>query len=108
LRTGIQASEPVPAAIEKWARVHNVSFHNIKVNNVGQLVNAQDVPPERPVDGLSLSNVTGTCGSGISLANIVNAKLAGISVDGLKGPLLTTNNVQGVGLDGAAPLVNSR
>ena len=44
LKTGIQASEPVPGRVEKWARIHNISFHNIKVNNVDQLVNAQDIP----------------------------------------------------------------
>lgn len=107
LKTGIQASESVPGAVEKWARIHNLSFHSIKVNNVGQLVNAQDIPPERPVDGLSLDNITGTCGKGISLANIANVKLAGINVTGFQGPLLTTNNVQGVGLNNASAPVNS-
>lgn len=108
LKTGIQASEPVPGADEKWARVHNISFHDIKVNNVGQLVNAQDVPPERPVDGLSLDNIAGTCGKGISLANVVNVKLVGINVTGFQGALLTTNNVQGVGSNNASAPVNSR
>jgi polygalacturonase len=108
LKTGIQASEPVPGAVEKWARVHNISFHDIKVNNVGQLVNAQDVPPERPVDGLSLDNIAGTCGKGISLANVVNVKLVGINVTGFQGALLTTNNVQGVGSNNASAPVNSR
>jgi polygalacturonase len=102
LKTGIQASEPVLGAVEKWARVHTISFHNIKVNNVGQLVNAQDIPTERPVDGLSLVNITGTCGKGISLANMVNVKLVDINVIRFAGPLLTTNNVQGVGLDEAS------
>jgi polygalacturonase len=101
LKKGIQASEPVPGAVEKWARVHNISFNNIKVNNVGGLVTATNVPPERPMDGLSLSNITGTCSKAISLANMANVKLAGINVTGFRGPLLTTNNVQGTGLEGA-------
>ena len=108
LKTGIQASEPVPGAVEKWARVHNISFHDIKAKNVGQLVNAQDIPSERPVDGLSLDNITGTCGKGILLANIVNVKFAGIDVTGFQGPLLTTNNVQGAGLSNAAAPVSSQ
>ncbi len=108
LRTGLQASEPVPGAVEKWARVHNISFRDIKVNNVEQLVDAQDISPERPVDGLALDNVTGTCGKGISLANVINVKFAGVNVSGFQGPLLTTNNVQGVGLNNASASVNSR
>lgn len=101
LKRGIQASEPVPGAVDKWAHVHDISFNNIKVNNVAELVTAKNVPPERPVDGLSLVNISGTCGKGITLANVVNAKLAGISVTGFQGPLLTTSNVTGVGLEQA-------
>lgn len=101
LKKGIQASEPVPGSVEKWAHVHNISFSNIKVNNVADLVTATNVPPERPLDGLSISNVTGTCAKAISLANMVNVKLAGINVTGFRGPLLTTNDVQGTGLEGA-------
>jgi len=103
LKKGIQASDPVPGAVEKWARVHNISFKNIQVNNVAGLVTATNIPPDRLLDGLSLSNITGTCGRAIALANMVNVKLAGIGVTGFQGPLLTTNNVQGVGLEGAVP-----
>ena len=91
LKRGIQASEPVPGEIEKWARVRNISFNNIKVNDVGELVTATNVPPERPIDGLSLSNITGTCRKGITLVNVVNVKVDGINVTGFQGPLLTTN-----------------
>ncbi len=101
LKKGIQAKDPVPGAVEKWSRVHNIRFSNIRVDNVGDLVPAQNIPAERPVDGLSISNVTGTCGKGISLANMTNVDLAAISIAGFKGPLLTTNNVQGTGLDEA-------
>jgi polygalacturonase len=101
LKKGIQASEPVPGAVEKWSRVHNISFTNIRVHHVGDLVPALNVPTERPLDGLSISNVTGTCSTGISLANMTNVNLAAINVTGFHGPLLTTNNVQGTGLDAA-------
>jgi hypothetical protein len=101
LKKGIQASEPVPGAIEKWSRVHNISFSNIWVHNVGDLVPAQNIPAERLLDGLSISNVTGTCSNGIRLANMTNVTLIGISVTGFHGPLLTTNNIRGIGLDGA-------
>ena len=45
--------------------------------------------------------MTGTCGKGISLANIKKAKLRDIKVTGFSGPLLSTSNVTGTGLDGA-------
>jgi hypothetical protein len=108
LNKGIQASEPVTGEIEKWARMKNISFNNITVDNVAQLVAGWDIPPERPLDGLSLANITGTCGKGITLANSVNVKLAGIKVTGFQGPLLTTTNVQGEGLgDPSAPAARS-
>jgi polygalacturonase len=101
LKKGIQATEPVPGAMEKWSRVHNISFTNIRVHNVEDLVPAQNISIERPLDGLSISNVTGTCSNGIRLANMTNVTLMGINVTGFHSPLLTTNNVQGIGLDGA-------
>ena len=102
LKKGIQASEPVPGAVEKWARVRRLSFHNIQVDNIGQLVIATNVPPERPIDGLSLANVMGTCQKAIALANAVHVKLDGINVSGFQGPLLTTNNLPGIGLNNPA------
>ncbi len=99
LKKGIQASEPVPGPVEKWARVHDIRFRNIQVSQVAALVHAQNVPPERPIDGLSLKNITGTCGRGITLANATNVELAGIAVTGFDGPLLTTEHVTGSGLD---------
>ncbi len=105
LKKGIQASDPVPGATDKWSRVRNISFSDIHVHNVGDLVPAQNIPAERPLDGLTLSNVTGTCSNGIRLANMTNVTLVGITVSGFRGLLLTTNNVQGTGLDGAVPPV---
>jgi polygalacturonase len=99
LKKGIQASEPVPGPVEKWARVHDIRFRDIRVSNVAALVLASNVPPERSIDGLSLVNIAGTCGRGITLANAVNVELAGIAVTGFAGPLLTTDNVTGTGLD---------
>lgn len=97
VKKGIQASEPVPGAVAKWARVGNIRFSHIQVNQVAELVAAKDVPPERPLDGLTLTSIIGTCGKGITLANMVNVKLEDIAMTGFKGPLLTTNNVQCVG-----------
>ena len=99
INKGIQASEPVAGAVEKWSRVQNLSFTNITVENVGQLVAGWEIPPEQPLDGLSIANVTGNCGKGITLANSVNVTLARINITGFQGPLVTTTNVQGTGLD---------
>jgi polygalacturonase len=67
------------------------------------LVNAYRIPPEKPLDGLVLSDITGTCHKAISLANIVNAKLSGIDVQGFSGKLVTIQNVTGEGLDQESP-----
>ena len=99
MKKGIPASDPVPGAVEQWPRVKNISFSRIKINNVLELVAGRNVPAERPLDGLTLTDITGSCEKGITLANSVNVKLAGINVTGLEGPLLTTNNVQGTGLN---------
>jgi hypothetical protein len=59
--------------------------------------------PAKPLEGLSLENISGNCTNGISLANITSVKLHDIRVTGYQGSLITATNVQGVGLDGAKP-----
>jgi len=102
---GNAASEQVPGDIEQWTHVQNLSFTNIKVNNVRSLVETQTsragpgVSPKRPIEGLTLANITGTCQKGITLTNIVNANFSGITVTGFTGNLLNLTNVTGTGLD---------
>lgn len=96
---GIQASDPVPGESEKWTRVHNLRFNHIEVRNVADLVLAQNIPAARPVDGLSLANITGTCGRGLTLVNLTNVALGKIEVTGYSGAFLTQTNVQGTGLE---------
>ncbi len=84
--------------------IRNFNFNNIHVTDLPVLVNAVDIHPNKPLDGFSLTDISGTCGRGISLANIRHAILGNISVTGLVGPLLSTYNVTGVGLVGAGPL----
>ena len=55
--------------------------------------------PKKPIEGLTLENITGDCGKGITLVNVNNAVLNGINVTGYAGPLLTTDNVTGAGLE---------
>jgi len=102
LKKGIPASDPVPGEVEKWTQLSHISFNHIRVNDVAELVAGKNVPAARPVDGLTLTDITGTCDQGITLANMINVKLAGIKVSGFQGPLVTTQNVEGQGLDGTA------
>jgi polygalacturonase len=98
LKKGIQASDPVPGAVGQWARMHQIRFSHISVRNVATLVLARNIPAERPVDGLSITDITGTCGRGIRLANAMNVELAGLNITGFTGPLLAVENVTGTGL----------
>ena len=99
LKKGIQASDPVPGDVEKWALVKNLTFNHIQVNHVAELIAGKNVPAERVMDGFILNDITGTCGRGISLANMNNVKLSDINVTGFDGPLVSAENVTGTGWD---------
>jgi polygalacturonase len=101
-KKGIQATDPVPGDVEKWPRVQNISFKNVRVQEVAELVAGKNIPAARPMDGFTLTDISGTCARAISLANMTNVKLSGIRVTGFAGPLITTENVKGVGLDDSA------
>ena len=77
----------------------NFSFSNVRVANCTRLVDARDISPQKPLEGLALADITGNCTNGLSLANISGAKLSGINVTGYQGALLTLTNVQGSGLE---------
>jgi polygalacturonase len=102
LNSGLQDAEPVPgdAGIPT---AKNYRFTNVRVR-CGTLVNVTAISPVKPLHGLSLVNITGTCAKGIALANITGAELRGIQVTGFSGPLLGTNNVSGTGLEGAVTI----
>ena len=97
LNSGIQDPEPVPGD-EGIPSAKNFNFTSVKVN-CGPLVNAASISPVKPLDGLSLVNITGTCTNGVSLANIIHAELRDIHVTGYADPFLTQTNVQGSGLE---------
>jgi hypothetical protein len=99
LNKGIPATDPVPGDVEKWSRVKDLRFRNIQVQGVAELVAGKNVPAARPVHGLALANLNGTCERGVSLANMTGVKLSGFRVTGYAGPLVTTENVTGSGLD---------
>jgi hypothetical protein len=99
LNKGIQASDPVPGDVDKWTKVHNVTFSNIQLSKIASLLVGKDIPPAQPVDGLTITNISGTVGKGITLANMKNVTLSKFSVTGFAGSLISTNNVQGTGLE---------
>jgi hypothetical protein len=82
----------------------NFHFSNVRLTDVPMLVDAKALTPAKPMDGLTLENITGTCKKGIELAYVKNVHLAGIKVTGFDGPLLATAHVTGTGLAGAAKL----
>lgn len=103
LNSGLQDPEPVPgdAGIPT---IRNFVFKNIRVTDVPVLVQATEIHPAKPLYGLTLSNITGTCGKGIALVNVRHAVLQHLEVTGFTGPLLSTYNVSGVGLGHAEAL----
>lgn len=103
LNSGKHDEFPVPGN-EGIPTIRNFHFSNIRVTDVPVLVEAEDILPSKPLDGFSLTNVSGTCLRGIFLANIRHAVLRNIKVTGFTGALLNTYDVTGTGLNGAAHL----
>jgi polygalacturonase len=103
LNSGLQDQEPVPGD-EGIPTIRNFRFTNIRVADAPLLVDGVGIHPNKPLDGFTLANVTGTCAKGISLANIKNADIRDIKVTGVTGPLVSIHNVTGKGLDGAAQI----
>jgi polygalacturonase len=103
LSSGKQDEFPVPgdAGIPT---VRNFQFTNIHVDGVPVLVAATEIDPRKPLLGFSLTNVTGTCTSGIALAYVKNAVIRNVKVTGFTGPLLSIAHVTGTGLAGAAAI----
>lgn len=103
LGSGLQDENPVPGD-EGIPTIKNFSFSDVRVNDVPVLIDGSAIHPNKPLQGFTLTNISGTCKKGISLANIKNAKLKDINVTGFEGPLLSVYNVSGSGIDGAAKL----
>jgi polygalacturonase len=103
LNSGIQDQYPVPGAAG-IPTIRNYKFSNIRVTDCPVLVDGTAVHPDKPLDGFSLTNVTGTCAKGISLANAKHVDIRNVKVTGFTGPLIGIHNVTGKGLAGAATI----
>jgi len=123
LNSGVTDAPNLVPGDEGIPTIRNFHFNNIKVTDVPVLVDGTGIHPKKPLEGFSLTNVTGTCGTMpppgekprgfsdkivamITLANIKQAVLSGIkvTVTDFKGPLLATSNVTGTGLTGAVKI----
>ncbi|MBN2130386.1 MAG: glycoside hydrolase family 28 protein [Sedimentisphaerales bacterium] len=103
LSSGKQDPEPVQGD-EGVPLCRNLSISNVRLADCGGIVEATQIPPAKPVEGLTLTNVTGTAKAGIALAHMREVRLADIDVTVAEGPLLKTQDVTGAGLENAMPL----
>jgi polygalacturonase len=91
--------QPLPGP-EGITRMANIRIENVKVHGGGTLVSVNG-HKDKPVAGLVLANISGTCDKGITIRNATGVELRDIAVTGFAGPKLAIENVQGAGLEGA-------
>jgi polygalacturonase len=103
LGSGKQDESPVPGK-EGIPTVKNFRFTNIHVTDAPILVDGTSIHPDKPLEGLVLAGITGTCAKGIYLANVRNAEIRDINITGYAKPLININNVTGTGLHDAASI----
>ena len=96
--SGKVGPDPVPGP-EGMPLGRNFKFTNIRLANCGGIVEATLTNPEKPVEGLSLVNVSGLARNGLTLANLRGVELHDITVKIVDLPLLKTENVTGTGLE---------
>lgn len=101
--SGKHDENPVPG-LAGIPTVGGFSFTNIRVHDVPVLVDGAANNPEKPLDGLTLANFSGTARAGIRLAHARRVRISGIDIDGVTGPLLQTFDVTGSGLAEAQSL----
>ena len=101
--SGLQDQFPV-GGLAGIPAFRNYRFRNVRVVDVPVLVKATEITAEKPLDGLVLENISGTCGKGISLVNALHVVVKNVHVTGFSGALLNTYNVMGTGLEGAVAL----
>ena len=77
-------------------------FQNITINNARiacKRAVSVAAMPEKPADGITLSNISGTCTQPWSFKNATNVTLKNIRITGLEKGFLSLDNVTGTGLD---------
>ncbi|MGN6370425.1 MAG: glycoside hydrolase family 28 protein [Phycisphaerae bacterium] len=94
------ADDPVEGLIG-YPSARNLRFSNIRLHDAKAIAQVTQIAPEKPVEGLTLQNITGTAAKGITLRHVDNAVLKAISATIASGPLLATDDATGEGLDNA-------
>jgi hypothetical protein len=95
---GIQDEQPVPAWTASRRRATCASRTSIDLPDFpGRDADAAD----KPVENLSVRNVSGTCRRAIRLANMRGVDLKEIQLTGFTGPMIQISNVTGSGLENA-------
>ena len=84
---------PGPAGI---TRIRNIRIHGVRAT-AKSLIDVTGFA-QKPLDGLSVSDITGTCERAVVISNAVHVALGPIAVSGYSEKLLTLANVQGTGL----------
>jgi polygalacturonase len=85
---------PGPAGLSKF---QNITISNARVAGK-QMVKIVGTP-DNPADGITLSNITGTCTDAWIIQNATNVTLKDIHVTGFKKDFLALENATGTGLD---------
>ncbi len=96
------ADDPVPGLLG-YPTGENFRFSNVRVA-ADTLLQADEISAKKPLQGLTLKNISGTAKKGMTIANASDVHLSGIAVTGFQGPLLGTVNVTGTGLEGAVAI----
>jgi hypothetical protein len=94
------ADDPVEG-LPGYPVARRLAFSNVRLHGAKAVVTGTEVSALRPVEGLALTNISGTCSAGLTLANMRDVALQDIKVTGFAGPLLGIVNVTGTGLEGA-------
>jgi hypothetical protein len=85
-----------------YPSARNIRFSNIRLVEATVVAEVVQIAPEKPVEGLSLTNISGTATRGITLHHVRDAVIRDLTVTGLTGPLLAIRDVTGSGIEGAA------
>jgi polygalacturonase len=78
-------------------------FSDIRLNHASRIIDAVKIAAESPLDGLSVSKVSGTAEKGIQLDHVKNIELSEIHVTVDKGVPLAIHDTTGTGIQDAAP-----
>jgi polygalacturonase len=99
---GKQDEEPVTGP-EGIPSAKNFRFSNIK-GKCDTFCEAIYLSPDKPLQGLSITNASIECKKAITMANIRDVELRDVHLSGFSGPQLGINNVTGKGLEGASQI----